>query len=274
MKSKQFAVLGVALAAAAGAGYLALNLTAPQPVVVQQQAAQPAVSMQEVLVASSDIAVGAKLDGSYRWQKWPEEAVIDGLITRSADPKAAEELAQWVARNVIYQGEPIRKAKLLGPGERFMSSMLPSGKRAVAVEISKDTSAGGFILPNDFIDLIMTRKSTESGANGGAATEKFVTETILQNIRVLAVDQTIVEDEEGKKTIIGETATLELTPQQAEIVTVAQQMADRLSLSLRSIADIKDVPDADADYLVLGRGGKGTIRVFKSGEMMEVGASK
>lgn len=274
MKSKQLAVLGVALAAAAGAGYLALNLTAPQPVVVQQQAAQPAIAMEEVLIASSDIAVGAKLDGSYRWQKWPEEAVTDGLITRTADPKAAEELADWVVRNIIYQGEPIRKSKLLGPGERFMSSMLPSGKRAVAVEISKDTSAGGFVLPNDFVDLIMTRKVSLASASGAAAVEKFVTETILQNIRVLAIDQTIVEDEEGNKTIIGETATLELTPQQAEIVTVAQQMADRLSLSLRSIADIKDVPNADANHLVLGLGGKGSVRIIKSGEVFETGASK
>ncbi len=275
MKSKQLAVLGVALLAAAGAGYLALTMTAPQPVVVQQTPTQPAVEMDEVLVATGDIAVGAKIAGNYRWQNWPREAVTDGLITKSADPKAAEELDEWVVRNIIYQGEPIRRSKLLGPGERFMSSMLPSGKRAVAVQIAKDTSAGGFVLPNDFVDLIMTRRVQQQALNGGGpAGDTFVTETILKNIRVLAIDQTIVEDEEGNKTILGETATLELTPRQAEIVTVAQQMADRLSLSLRSIADIKEVAKDDGDYLVFGRGSKGVVRLIRSGEGVDVGAGK
>ncbi len=276
MKSKQLAVLGIALAAAAGAGYLALNLTAPPPVVVQQTTeAAPAVAMDEVLVASGDIAVGAKIAGNYRWQKWPKDAVTDSLITRSANPEAAKELEEWVVRNIVYNGEPIRRSKLLGPGERFMSSMLPTGKRAVAVQISKDTSAGGFVLPNDFVDLIMTRRAQSQAPNGGGqASDTFITETILKNIRVLAIDQTIVEDEEGNKTILGETATLELTPKQAEIVTVAQQMADRLSLSLRSIADIKEVAKDDGDYLVFGRGNKGMVRLIRSGQAMDVGAGK
>ena len=121
-------------------------------------------------------------------------------------------------------------SKLIGEGQSFMSSILPSGKRAVATQIAADTSAGGFILPNDYVDVIMTRRSDAARA----ATGGFITETILKNIRVLAIDQTIQEDEEGKKVKVGETATLELTPQQAEIITVAQQMADRLTLALRS----------------------------------------
>ena len=274
MKSKQLAVLGIALVAAAGAGYLAFNLSKPEPVVIQQKVEKgPEIAMEEVLVASNDLTVGSKLSGNFRWQDWPRDAVTDGLITRSAEPEAGDELEQWVVRNIIYQGEPIRKSKLLGPGERFMSSMLPSGKRAVAVQISKATSAGGFILPNDFVDLIMTRRTNEPQTTAGPS-EGFVTETILRNIRVLAIDQTIVEDEEGNKTIIGETATLELTPQQAEIVTVAQQMADRLSLSLRSIADITEQSTDEADYLVSGNGRRGTVRLIKSGEVTEVGTGQ
>ncbi len=274
MKSRQLVILGIALAAAAGAGYLALNLANKEPVVVKQTVEKgPSVAMEEVLVASSDLAVGSKLSGNYRWQKWPRDAVTDALITRSAEPDAGTEFEQWVVRNIMYEGEPIRRAKLLGPGERFMSSMLPSGKRAVAVQISKATTAGGFILPNDFVDLIMTRRSAQQDQQASPS-EGFVTETILKGIRVLAIDQTIVEDEEGKKTIIGETATLELTPQQAEIVTVAQQMADRLSLSLRSIADITETSEDEADYLVSGRGRRGTVRFIKSGEVSEVGTGK
>lgn len=274
MKSKQLAVLGIALVAAAGAGYLAFNLAKPEPVVIEQKVEQaPQIELEKVLVASNDLAVGSKLSGNFRWQDWPRDAVTDGLITRSAEPEAGDELEQWVVRNIIYQGEPIRKSKLLGPGERFMSSMLPSGKRAVAVQISKATSAGGFILPNDFVDLIMTRRSNQTEKTASAS-DGFVTETILGNIRVLAIDQTIVEDEEGNKTILGETATLELTPQQAEIVTVAQQMADRLSLSLRSIADITDQSTEEADYLVTGNGRRGTVRLIRSGEVSEVGTGQ
>ena len=112
-----------------------------------------------------------------------------------------------------------------------MSSILPSGKRAVAVQISADTSAGGFILPNDYVDVIMIRRS-QNAAQGGAA--GFITETILKNIKVLAIDQTIKRTRRVEKSKVGETATLELSPQQAEIITVAQQMADRLTLALRS----------------------------------------
>ena len=104
-------------------------------------------------------------------------------------------------------GEPIRRSKLIGKDQSFMSSILPAGKRAVGVEIKADTSAGGFILPNDFVDVIMTRRAQNS-----TGVETFVTETILENIRVLAIDQTIREDEEGRKVKVGQTATLELTP--------------------------------------------------------------
>ena len=95
----------------------------------------------------------------------------------------------------------------------------------------------------------MTRRADASSGGTG-----FNTETILKNIRVLAIDQTIQEDEEGKKTRVGQTATLELTPQQAEIITVAQQMADRLTLALRSIADTQEKNLDEADYLVSGNG--------------------
>jgi pilus assembly protein CpaB len=114
----------------------------------------------------------------------------------------------------------------------------------------------------------MTRRAESGGAQG------FVTETILKNIRVLAIDQTITEDEEGRKVKVGETATLELTAQQAEIITVAQQLADRLTLALRSIKDAQEKPSGEADYLVSGNGRRGTVRLIKSGEVSEVGARK
>lgn len=167
-------------------------------------------------------------------------------------------------RSPILTGEPIRRAKLVGAGQSFMSSILPSGKRAVATQVAADTSAGGFILPNDFVDLIMSR----TVAATADSPERFITETVLKNIRVLAIDQNIQEDEEGRRVKVGETATLELTPEQSELLTVVQQTASRLTLALRSIADVNEVIDQTKTSSLTG-GQKGTIRLIKQGVVTE-----
>ena len=268
MKSTRLVVLGVALAAAAGAGYIAMNMQPQQQIVqVDSGPTAPQLELEQVLVASEDIPVGGIIESQVYWQDWPKAAVTEGFITQVLKPQAVEELKGSVARALIYKGEPIRDAKLVGKDQSFMSSILPSGKRAIAVEITADTSAGGFILPNDYVDVIMTRRS--ANATGG---ESFVTETILSNIRVLAIDQTIREDEEGRKVKVGQTATLELSPSQSEIVTVAQQMADRLALALRSTADANEAAKPGAEYLVSGKGKNGNVKLIKSGEISVIGS--
>jgi pilus assembly protein CpaB len=263
----------VAVAAAGGAGYVAKNIaSAPPAEVLVNAPAEPGIQLTDVLVLSADVPMGANVGESLDWQAWPADGVTANFITRAAEPGAMEDFKTAIARVPMYSGEPLRKSKLVGEGQSFMSSILPSGRRAIATQISADTSAGGFILPNDYVDVIMTRRADTSGTAGGAA--GFITETILKNIKVLAIDQMIQEDEEGKKVKVGETATLELTPQQAEIITVAQQMADRLTLSLRSVADAQDKQEGEADYLVSGNGKRGTVRLIKSGEVSEVGARK
>jgi pilus assembly protein CpaB len=247
MNTKRFVLFGFALISAATAGYVALNIK-PETVAVTEKPV--VVESEQVLVASETIAVGDVLDAQLTWQTWPNSGVSEGFITRM----------------VIFKGEPVRDAKLVGKDQSLMSSILPTGRRAVAVEIAANTSAGGFILPNDYVDLIMTRQ--KAGNNGTA--ERFVTDTIVKNVRVLAIDQTIKEDEEGRKVRVGQTATLELTPQQAEIVVVAQQMAARLTLSLRSTADVTEAVKPDADYLLNGEGT--SIKVIKSGQISEVGS--
>ncbi|TJV22185.1 MAG: Flp pilus assembly protein CpaB [Mesorhizobium sp.] len=270
MPASRLIILSVAVAAAGGAGYVAKNMVAPPPQVVVDSGPQaPAVALQDVLVLSGDVPMGNPIQNNIAWQSWPADGVNANFITRTAEPEALDKLKSSVARVAMYAGEPLRRSKLIGEGQSFMSSILPSGMRAVATAISADTSAGGFILPNDFVDVIMTRRA--DAANGAAG---FNTETILKNIRVLAIDQTIQEDEEGKKTRVGQTATLELTPKQAEIITVAQQMADRLTLALRAVADTQEKNLGEADYLVSGNGRRGTVRLIKSGEVSEVGARK
>jgi pilus assembly protein CpaB len=269
MKTAQIAVLGLAILAAGGAGVIAMNMTAPQQAQSDAPAA-PQVTMEQVLVASANIEMGGEITSQVSWMDWPSGAIQDGFIKKSAEPTALEDIMGSVVRSPILTGEPIRRAKLVGAGQSFMSSILPAGKRAIATQIAADTAAGGFILPNDFVDVIMTRRVAASGD----APERFTTETVLQNIRVLAIDQTIQEDEEGRRVKVGQTATLELTPEQTETLTVAQQMADRLTLALRSIADANEVID-ETKTSSLGGNQKGMVRMIKQGVVSETqGATK
>jgi pilus assembly protein CpaB len=271
MNTSRLIILGVAVVAAIGAGYVAKNMPTPPPpeVIVERASDEPAIKLSEVLILDADVGMGSVVGDALAWQAWPSDAVSETFITRDSDPNALEELTGALARVPLYAGEPLRRSKLIGEGQSFMSSILPSGRRAVATQIAADTSAGGFILPNDYVDVIMTRRSSTAG--GGTA-EGFITETILKNIRVLAIDQAIQEDEEGRRVRVGDTATLELTPEQAEIITVAQQMADRLTLALRPVADAQDPVESGGAYLISGDGRRGTIRMIRSGEVTEVGA--
>ncbi|MCC2689759.1 MAG: cpaB [Rhizobiaceae bacterium] len=270
MAASRLIILGIAVAAAAGAGYVAKNmLAAPPPQIVDNSQRQPSIELSEVLVLTGDVPMGATIGDLLAWQAWPTDAMNDHFVTRAEEPEARDELRTAVARVAMYGGEPLRRSKLIGEGMSFMSSILPSGKRAIATQIAADTSAGGFILPNDYVDVIMTRRSDDAATAGG-----FITETILKNIRVLAIDQAIQEDAEGRRVKIGETATLELTPQQSEIITVAQQMADRLTLALRAVVDTQEKVEDEADHLVSGNGRRGTVRLIRSGEVSEVGARK
>ncbi len=264
MKIARVAILGVAVSAGVVAALLALNMTgSDQPAeVVQAQ-----IDTVEVLVVTKDIPMGSTVsDSDVAWQDWPDNGTSNRFLTRTSDPDAMDQVIGSIARSTLYAGEPISQAKLIRSDRGFMSAILPAGKRAVATKISADTSAGGFILPNDRVDVIMTRQAENNpDAPGG-----FITETILNDVRVLAIDQTI-EDVNGEKVVVGQTATLELTPQQAEILTVAQQMSDQLTLSLRSIADTETGPiGADAYHLIGGVKKNGGVTVVKNGVAREV----
>lgn len=267
MKPARLIILAVAVGAAGLAGYLAMTLSGGKTV-VKMQAAEAVVKKEptvKVLVAGANLPTGATLnDDAMRWADWPQGAVSEGLITENAHPDVKKTLAGAIVRMPIFDGEPIRFEKIADASSRIMSSILPAGKRAVATEISAHTGAGGFILPNDRVDVIMVRRG-DSGT--------YLTETILKNIRVLAIDQRIQETQDGKKTAVGSTATLELTPTQAKVVAVAQQVADRLTLALRSVADAAE-PDTDsANYLLSGDDGSPAIKMIKTGKISVIDQS-
>jgi len=260
--------MGTALVAAGGAAYFALRLANRQPEVQEVQSG-PSVELTEVLVAAKDIPMGSNLKGgAIRWQEWPTDAVGNGFIQRSERPDAIAELEKdGITRAAMFQGEPVREAKLVKSDRGYMSAILPQGQRAIATTISTETSAGGFILPNDRVHVIMTRR-----AKGDDGNDEFVTETILENVRVLAIDQT-VEEKDGESVVVGQTATLQLSPREAEVLTVAQQMAERLSLTLRSLEDSKTDETKAAFHLLRGERGKGTVRVIRYGAVKDVRTS-
>jgi pilus assembly protein CpaB len=135
-----------------------------------------------------------------------------------------------------------------------MAAILPSGMRAVSTEISPETGAGGFILPNDRVDVILSRRAGNADAKGGSAP---TSETILTNVRVLAIDQA-VEEKNGQRVVVGKTATIELTPRQAESLAQSRQLGT-LSLALRSLLDAsKPEPEPEAR-------GKGEINTVRYG---------
>lgn len=244
-------VLVVALVAGGIAAYLTLN--GPQPAVETQTAAAPQINTTEVLVVTGDVAPGSALTPSnMRWEEWPSEAVNPAFIDREIQPDAIEKMEGIIVRSQFYDGEPVREGKLVRSDSGFMSAILPSGKRAVAVKVNAQSTAGGFILPNDRVDIIHTISQSNNGQ------KQFVSQTLLTNIRVMAIDQTI-EEQNGDRVVVGKTATLELSPSEVEIVSAAEKQGN-LSLSLRSMADIT------IDDAVRKKRRSGTVRLYRSGK--------
>lgn len=194
------------------------------------------VQTVDVLVAAKDIEMGEKLaTGTVVWKSWPVENVQEAMITKEKKPDAEQAFAEARASVQMYEGETILEKKVVFPGDAgFMSAVLPKGMRAVSVAISSRVSAGGFILPNDRVDVILTRKITSTGNSAPIVKS----ETVVSNVRVLAVNQTFKQAKEGEEVAMkeGETATLELPPDQAEVLARVESEGE-LSLSLRSLAE-------------------------------------
>jgi pilus assembly protein CpaB len=261
MKPTRIIILSVAVVAAGLAGLLAMRLSGANAPGVVETIVQKEPTVR-VLVSAENLPVGSRLnDKAMEWIAWPQSGLVDGFITDSIRPEAMTELQGTIVRMPMFKGEPVRAEKIADASSRIMASLLPSGKRAVATEISVATGAGGFVLPNDRVDIIMVRQNKDEGG--------YITENILNNVRVLAIDQQIQESEDGSKAVVGTTATLELTPDQAKVIAVAQQMADRLTLALRSVADSQEADTAAADYLLHDGDGKGEIQVIKSGTVVK-----
>lgn len=215
---------------------VAVRPVAPGPQEQAPPAPQP-IAVVDVLVATRDVPRGeAIVQEHMRWQPWPAAAVNQKFITRLLNPDAINLIAGSIVSERVVELEPIYLDKVGPRGAGAMASLLPSGMRAIAVRINAETTAGGFILPNDRVDVL---HSTQTAA-GAAGERRIATRTILRNVMVLAIDQVLRSEPEAnakpKPAVVGKTATLELTPRQAETI-IAAEATGSLSLALRSVQD-------------------------------------
>lgn len=201
----------------------------------------------QVLVASRDLGIGREIqDGDLRWQEWPVGSVFDGAVVREDGMRASDALAGRIRRQVAA-GEPVLRTVILSESKgNFVAASLEAGMRAVAIKVSAETMVGGFIGPGDFVDVILTYKESIRTDDDDPAVQamielnldKTATETILQKVKVLAVDQTATRggDEDDSKIKVGKTVTLAVSAQDAEKITLAAQIGE-LTLSLRGVGD-------------------------------------
>lgn len=267
MKPVQLVLIGVALLAAVGAGLLMMSINnKPAPVIVKSDEPIITIPLVDVLIATTDIPMGTTLgEKNIKWDKWPKTGIRESFILKDDRPEAFEEYAKTIARSSFFAGEPIREQKIVRSDSGYLSAILPAGKRAIAIKIGAETTAGGFILPNDHVDVVMSYK------NPDPKEENFITETVLQNVRILAIDQ-VIEEKDGEKSKVGNTATLELTAQQVEIITAAQKLGgNRLTLALRSVED-SEIAASDSGTHLLTSGSrrqKGSVRIIRYGTTSE-----
>src|SRR6266567_2686373 len=216
MNTARIVVLTIAVGAGGIAAYLASGSDKPLPT------PEPVAQMQtvDVLVAKADIGLGQSVKPEdMHWQTWPAATASSSFIRRSDRPEAAKEVVGSIARAPFIAGEPIRDQKLIkANGSGFMAAILPGGMRAISTDISPETGAGGFILPNDRVDVILSKRDKSRDGASDAVTS----EIILSNVRVLAIDQAPKEND-GQNTVVGKTVTLELKPEQAETLARSRQ---------------------------------------------------
>lgn len=269
----RIAVLIIAGIAAIGAAVLVRGISKPpaqEPQVVQAEPEVVKEPTKLVLVAKSDMEVGQRVTpNNLAWVEWPEKVISSSFITKENDPDALEKFSGAITRVRVSKDEPITGRKLVNPGDAgFMAAVLKPGMRAVAVEIAAETSAGGFILPNDRVDIIMTREVEIR--DGADVKNTYVSHTILTNVRVLAIDQQFREVED-EQVVVGSTATVELSQKDAELLARADAAGD-ISLALRSAADgAYDSGVGESRAVSMLDEGGSQMKVFKYGKSSQVG---
>jgi pilus assembly protein CpaB len=233
MRARTLLLFLAAIMLAGGTAVLVRSFLAQRTVEAEATPlARPAAPQRSVLVARGAISRGQILKSQdFSWQAWPDGGIDKAYIQSGA--RTTDSLAGWVAREPFAAGEPISEAKIVAPGSRgFLAAVLGPGMRAVSVPVTATSGISGFVFPGDRVDILITHQLQGSGGGNGTQTEHKASETVLHDVRVLAVDQKL--DSKNNEALVAHTATLEVTPKQSEVIAVANEMG-KLSLSLRSL---------------------------------------
>jgi pilus assembly protein CpaB len=248
MRARTLILFLVALVLAGGTGLLVRSWLAQRATVAEAAPVAPPPAPQKlVLVARGAISRGQILKpADLAWQAWPEAGIARGYIQTGT--KRIEDFAGWVAREPFAAGDPISEAKIVSPGSRgFLAAVLRPGMRAISVPVTATSGISGFVFPGDQVDILVSE--TLPGIGNGAAQKGA--ETVLHDVRVLAVDQKL--DGKAGEALVAHNVTLEVTPKQSEIIAVASEMG-KLSLSLRSL-----VAASEEDSARDSQNGAGTL---------------
>lgn len=232
MSVRNITLILAALLITAGTTFVARSWLAAQraqPVAAAQQAPEP--QGIRVLVAKVALPTGVFIqEDQLRWQIWPDDNVPATYITE--EKGKPEDFYGAVVRRGFTAGEPIVPTRVIRPGDRgFLAAVLRPGFRAIAIKVNSTSGVSGLVFPGDRIDLILTHSIVDRTSE--EAIERRASETILENVRVLAIDQRV--DETSTEPSVASNVTLEVTPKQAEMVSVVRELGS-LSISLRSLA--------------------------------------
>jgi pilus assembly protein CpaB len=230
MRARTLILLFVAVSLAGGTAILVRSFLSQKNSEAEAQAlAKPAAPQKFVLVAKGAILRGQILKPQdLSWQVWPEGGIDKNYILNGTN-RTPESFSGWVARDPFTAGEPINDAKIVSPGSRgFLAAVLRPGMRAISVPVTATSGISGFVFPGDQVDILITHRLT-----GHAEAQHQAAETVLQDVRVIGIDQKL--DSKTGEALVAHTATLEVTPKQSEMIAVAAEIG-KLSLSLRSLA--------------------------------------
>ena len=257
MRARTLILVLLAVVLAGGTAFLARSWLASQRAQEIAEAAPVAVPQpsKSVLVARTGLQRGQILKPEdMMWEVWPEGGIDKNYIVLGT--RTPESLSGWVARNPIAPGEPITEAKIIAPGNRgFLAAVLRPGMRAVSVPVTVTSGISGFVFPGDQVDILITYPLPAALSATGSADSKptqqsggyehKVSETVLRDVRVIAIDQRL--ESKAGEAVVAHTATLEVTPKQSEIIALASEVG-KLSLSLRSLVpgSSETTPVADA----------------------------
>ncbi|MGB0905883.1 MAG: Flp pilus assembly protein CpaB [Maricaulaceae bacterium] len=249
-------------------GTPAKTVAAPVKTIVEK------VAYKQVLVATGDIPFGSRLTAlNMQWKQWPAEAMSQEFISQNDRPNAIENLSGGVVRSAVFAGEPITDRRYVKPGTQgVMAALIQDGMRAVTTEISTESAAGGFIQPGDNVDIILTSQMPRNPTNRSSISSKmYKSVTIFENIKVLAIDQTYNVGPDGGASVIGQTATFEMTQADSETLQAAAASGD-LALTLRPLMSSHDRkrPSQSKSKLNFSEDSSQTLAVYRSGHPTQV----